>query len=79
MRTRRTLVFGVGVLVLVVLSLQIFLIMVGLEAWLTFEAGIAWAAAGTSLVLAAFSVVLYRFLHRAVRHRPESRRRRIAG
>jgi membrane protein implicated in regulation of membrane protease activity len=79
MRTRRTLVFGVGVLVLVVLSLQIFLIMVGLEAWLNFEAGIAWAAALTSLVLASFSVVLYRFLHRSVRHRPEARRRRVAG
>jgi membrane protein implicated in regulation of membrane protease activity len=79
MRTRRTLVFGVGVLVLVVLSLQIFLIMVGLEAWLNFEAAIAWAAALTSLVLASFSVVLYLFLHRSVRHRPEARRRRVAG
>jgi membrane protein implicated in regulation of membrane protease activity len=67
MHQRRLLVLGVGVFVLLVLSLQIFLLMVGLEAWLTYRSGIAWGAAVTSLVLGAFSVALYRFLRRGPR------------
>jgi membrane protein implicated in regulation of membrane protease activity len=79
MRHRRTLVFGVGILVLVVLSLQIFLIMVGLEAWLTFSARVAWGAALTSVVLAVVSLLLYRYLHRSTRYRPDVRQPRDAG
>lgn len=76
MRHQRTLVLGVGILVIVILSLQIFLLMVGLEAWLTFHARIAWAAAGTSLALAATSVILYRYLRGASPDRPSARRPR---
>jgi membrane protein implicated in regulation of membrane protease activity len=67
MQQRRLLVLGVGTFVLLVLSLQIFLLMVGLEAWLTYRSGVAWGAAGTSLVLGAFSAALYRFLRRGPR------------
>ena len=53
MHPRRTLILGVGIFVLLALSMQIFLIMVGLEAWLTFDTRIAWGAAVTSVLLAA--------------------------
>jgi membrane protein implicated in regulation of membrane protease activity len=62
MYQRRLLILGIGIFVLLVVSLQIFLLMVGLEAWLTYERGIAWGAAITSVLLAAFVVLLYRFL-----------------
>jgi hypothetical protein len=67
MYQRRLLVLGVGIFVLLVVSLQIFLLMVGLEAWLTYDRRIAWGAAVTSVVLAAFCVTLYRFLLREPR------------
>jgi membrane protein implicated in regulation of membrane protease activity len=67
MHQRRLLVLGVGIFVLLVVSLQIFLLMVGLEAWLTFDRGIAWGSAVTSVLLAAFTVTLYRFLTRGPR------------
>lgn len=67
MHQRRLLVLGVGVFVLLALSLQIFLLMVGLEAWLTYDAAIAWGTAITSVLLAAFVLVLYRFLTRRPR------------
>lgn len=73
---QRVIVFGVGILLMIVLSLQVFLIMVGLEAWITFNTGVAWGAAVTSVVLAAFSLLLYRYLHRAVVSRPDIRQRR---
>jgi membrane protein implicated in regulation of membrane protease activity len=76
---RRLLVLGVGIFVLVVLSLQIFLLMVGLEAWLTYQRRVAWGAAVTSIVLAAFSVTLYRFLDRPPRPSTTTSRRRRTG
>jgi membrane protein implicated in regulation of membrane protease activity len=76
MRQQRTIVLGVGILLLVVVSLQLFLLMVGLEAWITFNTGVAWGAAVTSVVLAAFSLLLYRYLHRATISRPAIRQRR---
>jgi hypothetical protein len=80
MNQRRIIVLGVGIFVLLNLSLQIFLIMVGLEAWINFETGIAWAAAGTSVGLAAVSLLLYRYLSGLrPRPRPDVRRRRVAG
>lgn len=62
MYQRRLLIVGIGTFVLLVVSLQIFLLMVGLEAWLTYERTIAWGAAVTSIVLSMFCVTLYRFL-----------------
>jgi hypothetical protein len=67
MHQRRLLVLGIGIFVLLVVSLQIFLLMVGLEAWLNHNAAVAWGAAGTSVVLAGFVVLLYRFLARGPR------------
>jgi membrane protein implicated in regulation of membrane protease activity len=67
MHQRRLLVLGVGIFVLLALSLQIFLLMVGLEAWLTYDAAIAWGTAVTSVLLAAFALTLYRFLARGPR------------
>jgi membrane protein implicated in regulation of membrane protease activity len=67
MRYRRTLVLGVGIFVLLIVSLQIFLLMVGLEALLTFERRVAWGAAVTSCLLALVSVALYRYLARPPR------------
>jgi membrane protein implicated in regulation of membrane protease activity len=67
MHQRRLLVLGVGIFVLLVVSLQIFLLMVGLEAWLTYNTGVAWGAAGTSVLLATFVILLYRFLMRGPR------------
>jgi membrane protein implicated in regulation of membrane protease activity len=78
MGRRRTLVMGVGIFVLLIVSLQIFLIMVGLEAWITFDTRIAWAAAATSVALAAVSLLLYRYLHLAGRQPPATHRRRRA-
>jgi membrane protein implicated in regulation of membrane protease activity len=79
MHPRRTLVLGVGIFVLLALSMQIFLIMVGLEAWLTFDTRIAWGAAVTSGLLAVMSVALYRYLQRGDRGQqgPGTRHRRL--
>ncbi len=80
MNQRRVVVLGVGIFVLLNLSLQIFLLIVGLEAWITFDIGIAWGAAGTSVALAAVSLLLYRYLagHKP-RSQPDVRSRRVSG
>lgn len=62
MHQRRVIVLGVGIFILLIVSLQIFLIMVGLEAWITFDTGVAWGAATVSVILAVISLVLYRYL-----------------
>ena len=78
MDQRRIIVMGVGIFVLLNVSLQIFLIMVGLEAWINFETGIAWAAAFTSVGLAAVSLLLYRYLSGLKpRPRPDVRHRGV--
>lgn len=80
MNQRRIIVLGVGIFVLLNVSLQIFLIMVGLEAWINFESGIAWAAAFTSVGLAAVSLLLYRYLSgMKPRPRPDVRSRRVTS
>jgi hypothetical protein len=77
MQRRRVIVLGVGIFVLLNVSLQILLIMVGLEAWINYAPGIAWAAAFTSVAIAAVSLLLYRYLAGlAPRPRPEVRPRR---
>jgi hypothetical protein len=80
MNQRRVIVLGIGIFVLLNLSLQIFLIMVGLEAWINFDTGIAWGAAVTSVALAAVSLLLYRYLNGLKpRLRPDVRHRRVSG
>lgn len=76
MGRRRTIVLAVGVFVLVLISLQIFLLMVGLEALLTYDRPLAWTTAVTSVALAAVSAVLYVYVRgpggqeRVSRHNP---------
>jgi hypothetical protein len=65
MRRRRTVTSTVGIMVLVLLTLQIFLLTVGLDALLAGQKGQAWAAAGFSVLLAAGSAGFYRYLRGA--------------
>lgn len=66
-RARRTISNIVGVFVLLLVSLQLFLLMVGLEAVTTYDDGLAWTAAVTSMVLAACAAFLYGYLRRSHR------------
>jgi uncharacterized YccA/Bax inhibitor family protein len=66
-KARRTTPTIVGVFVLVLISLQIFLFMVGLEAVITHDPRIAWVTALTSVALAACAAFLYRYLRRPLR------------
>lgn len=65
--TRRTISSIVGVFVLIIVSLQLFLLMVGLDAVTTHDAGLAWVAGVTSAVLAACAALLYGYLRRSHR------------
>ena len=61
-RAAREVPVALGAFVLVLLSLQMFLLTVGLDALLADDAGLAWITAGFSVLLAAGSVAFYRFL-----------------
>ena len=51
-RSRREVPAAVGVFVVVLLSLQVFLLTVGLDALLADDDGLAWVTAGLSVLLA---------------------------
>ena len=53
---------ALGVFVVVLLSLQVFLLTVGLDALLADDDGLAWVTAAFSTLLAAGSAAFYRFL-----------------
>lgn len=53
---------AVGVFVVVLLSLQVFLLTVGVDALLSDDDGLAWVTAIGSVVLAAGAAAFYRFL-----------------
>lgn len=55
---------AIGVFVGVLLSLQIFLLTVGLDALHAHDAELAWTSAAFSVLLAAGSAGFYRFLRR---------------
>ncbi|HZR81442.1 MAG TPA: hypothetical protein VFD92_10140 [Candidatus Binatia bacterium] len=55
---------AVAVFVGVLLSLQIFLLTVGLDALHARDAGLAWTSAGLSVLLAAGSAAFHRYLRR---------------
>ena len=55
---------AVGVYVLVLVVLQIFLLTVAIDAFHGHDAGLAWAAAAVSVVLAASVVVVERLVGR---------------
>jgi len=61
-RAARVVPVALGVFVLVLLSLQMFLLTVGVDALLSDEDRLAWICAGFSALLAAGSVAFYRFL-----------------
>jgi hypothetical protein len=61
-RARREVPVALGVFVGVLLSLQVFLLTVGLDALLAGDDGLAWTTAGLSVLLASGSVAFYRFL-----------------
>lgn len=53
---------ALGVFVLVLLSLQVFLLTVGVDALLADDDGLAWVTAGLSVLLAAGAAAFYRYL-----------------
>jgi hypothetical protein len=53
---------AIGIFVGVLLSLQIFLLTVGLDALHARDTGLAWTSAALSVVLAAGSAAFYRYL-----------------
>ena len=53
---------AVGVFVVVLLSLQIFLLTVGLDALLADDDQLAWVTAALSVLLGAGSAAFYRYL-----------------
>ena len=59
---RRQISTAVGVFVLVLLSLQVFLLTVAVDALLGNDPALAWVAAGCSAVLATGSVLFARYL-----------------
>ena len=61
-RAHREVPAAVGVFVVVLLSLQIFLLTVGLDALLADDDGLAWVTATFSVLLAAGSAAFYRYL-----------------
>lgn len=61
-RARREAPAAVGVFVVVLLSLQIFLLTVGLDALLADDDPLAWITAAFSVLLAAGSAAFYRYL-----------------
>ncbi len=61
-RERTKLSSAVLVYVILLLSLQLFLLAVAAEAFLADETGLAWSATAISAVLALIAVLFYRIL-----------------
>jgi hypothetical protein len=61
-RTQRAAPAAIGVFVLVLLSLQVFLLTVAVDALLDDDDGLAWVTAAFSVLLAAGSTAFYRYL-----------------
>jgi hypothetical protein len=61
-RAQRAAPVAVGVFVVVLLSLQVFLLTVGVDALLADDDALAWVTAGFSVLLAAGSAMFYRYL-----------------
>jgi hypothetical protein len=61
-RAHREVPAALGVFVVVLLSLQVFLLTVGLDALLSDDDGLAWVTGGFSVLLAAGSAAFYRYL-----------------
>jgi hypothetical protein len=61
-RARRAVPAALGLFVVVLLSLQVFLLTVGVDALLADDDRLAWVTAGLSVLLAAGSLAFYRYL-----------------
>ena len=61
-RAQREVPAALGIFVIVLLSLQVFLLTVAVDALLAGDDGLAWVTAGLSVVLAAGSAAFYRYL-----------------
>jgi hypothetical protein len=61
-RSRQGVPAALGVFVVVLLSLQVFLLTVAVDAFHGDDPGLAWVTAGLSVLLAAGSLVFYRYL-----------------
>jgi hypothetical protein len=61
-RRERTVSASVTVYLVVLLALQIFLLTVALDGLLGYDPGMAWAAAGLSIVLAIGAGLFFRYL-----------------
>jgi len=61
-RGRRDVPAALGVFVVVLLSLQVFLLTVGVDALLADDDSLAWVTAGLSALLAAGAAGFYRYL-----------------
>jgi hypothetical protein len=61
-RAFREVPAALGVFVVVLISLQVFLLTVGIDALLSDDAGLAWVTAACSVVLAAGAAAFYRYL-----------------
>jgi hypothetical protein len=63
---RPTLQISTAVLVYLILlfSLQIFLLVIAVEGFLDHDPGLAWSATAISVVLAGTALLLYRYLQR---------------
>lgn len=61
-RAHREVPAALGVFVVVLLSLQVFLLTVGVDALLADDDGLAWVTAGLSVLLAAGAAAFYRYL-----------------
>jgi hypothetical protein len=62
LRGRRTAA-AVPVYLIILVGLQVFLITVSVEAFLTDSSALAWATASISVVLAVFGAVFLRYLN----------------
>jgi hypothetical protein len=60
-RARRT-TNAVVIYLIIQVSLQVFLVTVAVEAWVTGDNAVAWACAGVSVVLAVGSALFARYL-----------------
>ncbi|MFN8102992.1 MAG: DUF6755 family protein [Acidimicrobiia bacterium] len=61
MNPNRRVVASIGAFVIVLVSLQVFLLTVGLDGLLGHDVALAWIAAACSVVLGAGSVAFYAY------------------
>ncbi len=61
-RANREVPSALGIFVVVLLSLQVFLLTVGLDALLADDDGLAWVTGAFSVLLALGSAAFYRYL-----------------